>query len=298
MNYNIAITVYGNEVEVKTYEKGVLVPGTALKCNDYGVRPAIRKEKEFDFATATEKQLEAIPTLEEVEAKRERSLRESVRRSRQAIYDISRSYSWEWFLTFTFSPDSVDRYDYDAVVALMSSWLKKMRKLNKDMRYILVPEKHKDGAYHFHGLFSDCDLQPKLWKRKIYNIPCFEYGYTTATRVRNSQAACRYISKYVTKDICTVAFGKKRYWTSRNISKPDSVRVAPQVPEIVATFKAMCAAVSAYMSQAFVFPTMSTIDYFHIKLADFRHVWADFLPQLANCYLFASPGQLETLCIL
>ena len=296
MDYNIAITVYNDEVEVKTYEKAIPVPGTTIRCDNYGVIPAKKEEKVFDFATMTEKQMDLVPTLEELEAKRERSIRESVRRSRQAIYDISRSYNWDWFLTFTFSSDSVDRYNYDDVVALMSAWLKKMRKLNKDMRYILVPEKHKDGAYHFHGLFACCDLRPVLWKRKIYNIPCFDYGYTTATRVRNSQAACRYISKYITKDICTVAYGKKRYWTSRNISKPDAIRVSPDRPAVVSTFKAMCAAVSAYMSQAFVFATMSTIDYYHIKLDDFRRLWLSFRPQLANCYLFASPDQLNALC--
>ena len=293
MDYNIAITVYNDEVEVKAFDKGVPVPGTFLRCNDYGVLPCKKESKEFDFSTATEKELDAIPTLEELEAKRERSTRESVRRSRQAIYDISRSYTWEWFLTFTFSPDSVDRYNYDDVSALMSAWLKKMRKLNRDMRYIVVPEQHKDGAYHFHGLFSLCDLQPKLWKRKIYNIPCFEYGYTTATRVRNSQAACRYISKYVTKDLCSVSYGKKRYWASRNISKPDSVRVASNKPGVVSAFKAMCAAVAAYKSQAFVFPTMTTIDYYHFKIDDFRRLWSSFRSYLQDCFLYDDSDQLR-----
>lgn len=102
------------------------------------------------------------PFTEKVERMTEyrpQSIEEYARKScSRAIYDIARSDCWEWFLTYTFEQSKVDRYDYSWCSQKMSDWLKNMRRVCPDMKYIVVPEQHKDGAWHFHGLFKNCKL--------------------------------------------------------------------------------------------------------------------------------------------
>ena len=100
------------------------------------------------------------------------------------------------------------------------------------MVYLVVPEQHKDGAFHFHGLFSGIDYLPftfsgKLDKqgRPIYNIGSYKWGFTTATKVGDSAKASSYLCKYVTKDLCAVTAGKKRYWASKNVKRPEIIEL-------------------------------------------------------------------------
>jgi len=56
-------------------------------------------------------------------------------------------------------------------------------------------------------------------KDGVYNLSNFEWGYTTATRIQDPVRVSTYIAKYLTKEI-TVPKGRKRYWASRNLVKP------------------------------------------------------------------------------
>ena len=147
----------------------------------------------------------------------ELNLKRSMRRTKQSIFDISRSNSWDWFLTFTFSKEKVDRYDYQAVSKKMSNWFIQIKRKCPEMKYLVVPEYHKDGAWHFHGLFANIDEleivdSGKRWSgKKVYNINNFKLGFTTATKVQDSSKASSYITKYTTKDLCRHTKGRKRF---------------------------------------------------------------------------------------
>lgn len=161
-------------------------------------------------------------------ADKEESIRQSRARSINAIYDIARSNFWDWFVTFTFNSDKVDRYDYQACSKKLSNWFTITRRICSDMVYLVVPEQHKDGAFHFHGLFSGIDSlnfvpSGKYDKenRMIYNIGSYKWGFTTATKVGDSSKASGYLCKYISKDLCAVTAGKKRYWASRNARRPE-----------------------------------------------------------------------------
>lgn len=156
--------------------------------------------------------------------------RKSCSRTIKKIYDIARSNRWEWFMTFTFNEKRVRRYDYNDCTAKMSNWLKNMRKVCPDMVYVVVPEQHKDGAFHFHGLFSnvmelDFKYSGKFDKkgRTVYNIGNYKWGWTTATKIDDFRRASSYLCKYITKDLCAVTRGKKRYWSSRNVELPEVI---------------------------------------------------------------------------
>ena len=156
----------------------------------------------------------------------ERSAMVSCSRAKKEVYDIARSNKWEWFFTFTFNPALVDSFDYNCCVDRLSKWLNNIRRICPDMVYIVVPEKHKSGRFHFHGLFSNIweldfvDSGHKKSGKSVYNCGNYKYGFTTATIVSDSNKSASYLVKYITKDLCSVSKGRKRYWVSRNAKRP------------------------------------------------------------------------------
>lgn len=171
---------------------------------------------------------EVEPTEADRDASHRRSVQNSLKRAKNKIYDIARSNAWDYFVTFTFSKEKVDRYNYDDCSKKLSVWLNNMRKsCSADFRYIVVPEMHKDGAFHFHGLFANCDGLSFVDSGKrdksgshIYNISSYRIGFTTATEVKNQFAATKYITKYTTKDLMEGTKNKRKYWCSKNCARP------------------------------------------------------------------------------
>ena len=163
----------------------------------------------------------------------ERSLLISRNRTLNNLYYDTRSNVWEWFVTLTFSSERVNRYDYDECTKKLKNWLIACRRVCPDMRYILVPELHKDGAYHFHGPFANCDDLGFVESghrdkkgRVIYNIGKYKLGFTTATEAEDTEKLSKYLTKYITKELCAATPGKKRYWKSRNLGQAEIVTCA------------------------------------------------------------------------
>ncbi|MCD7806390.1 MAG: hypothetical protein LUH19_03505 [Lachnospiraceae bacterium] len=172
------------------------------------------------FGTVTEYQ-EAVQIYQESLASK------SLKRTKDKIYDLARANSWDYFIILTFNPELVTSTNYDECVKKLSQWLNYMKKKCHDLKYIIVPEKRKSSAYHFHGLFANCgdiDFTDSGHFTKdgkiIYNCGNYKYGWSTATRISDPQRTISYLCKYVTKDLCSVTKGKKRYWATRNLNKP------------------------------------------------------------------------------
>lgn len=216
--YNVKIKNYGNgQVQTRIYSHLVYTGDKEkpekeeLESNPFDDRPT---KEVFDF--------------DELEKEKERSLYTSMKRAKGKIYDYSRSNMWDWFVTLTFAPDAVNRYNYTDCTKKLSVWLNNMRRDSEtDFKYIVVPERHKDGAFHFHGLFAGCDSLGITYSghctkdgEKIYNIGRYKMGFTTATRVKKNEAVTKYITKYTTKDLMEHIKGKKKYWASRNLNLP------------------------------------------------------------------------------
>ena len=154
---------------------------------------------------------------------------ENLYRSKQNLIDLVYCNSlvspWEYFVTLTFDPQKVDSYDYDRVVEAMGKWLDNMKHQNKNLKYVLVPELHKSGRIHIHGLFKECPnlklVDSGKYKNgsKIYNIANYRYGFTTISKIKNQEAVSVYMSKYMTKELIDKGC-KKTYWCSQHLERP------------------------------------------------------------------------------
>lgn len=80
----------------------------------------------------------------------ERKEVDNMKRAVQTVYDLAKSNEWDWFITLTISKEICDRYDYGKCSDEIIRFTRFMR--DHGCRWLIVPEQHKDGAYHFHGL--------------------------------------------------------------------------------------------------------------------------------------------------
>lgn len=184
---------------------------------------------------------------DDIEAEKEANRYRNANRTKQMVHQYARCYEWEWFITLTFSKEKVNRYDYDECSKKARQWLHNQRKNAPDLKYLMVPEQHKDGAWHFHGLLADCgdmkfiDSGKKQGNQVIYNMVKYQYGFTTATKVKSVERVSKYVGKYITKNICDLTFGRQRYFVSQNLPQPNvSTFYLPKDEDINDTFDMLC----------------------------------------------------------
>lgn len=149
----------------------------------------------------------------------------SMRRARAQLRRLALANSFEYFVTLTLDPEKIDRYDGAAVVKALGQWADNMVRRH-GLRYILVPERHKDGAFHFHGFFAGEGLQivdsGVQWDgRPVYNLPQWSLGFTTAQRLYGTySAAVGYCCKYIGKQEGERPLGRW-YYSGGQLAKPE-----------------------------------------------------------------------------
>lgn len=149
----------------------------------------------------------------------------SMRRARAKLRRLALSNDFQYFVTLTLDGSKIDRYDGKAIVKALGQWCDNMVRRN-GLRYILVPERHKDGAFHFHGFFAGDGLKVvdsghKLAGRTVYNLPQWRYGFSTAQELYGEySAAVAYCCKYIGKQQGERPLGRW-YYSGGALMEPD-----------------------------------------------------------------------------
>ena len=170
----------------------------------------------------------------------------SKRRARAAVTDLARCNDFAYFVTLTLDAARVDRYDIAASLRPMRVLLDNAVRRH-GLRYILVPEHHKDGAIHFHGLINSGAWElvdsgtlrlpdrkqprkPRSQKERarllddgaqiVYNIPDWKMGFSTAIELYGDRnAAIAYVCKYIGKEEQTI--GGRWYYSGGKLHRPE-----------------------------------------------------------------------------
>ena len=167
------------------------------------------------------------------------SIRRSIRRARLAVYDLAVCNQFDLFSTLTFSPDEVDRESYEQTYNSLKIWLSN-RVQRKGLRYVAVPEYHKDGhAIHFHMLSNSgavdlIDSGHYAHREKVYNIPSWQKGFSTAQFIKGENAidfTSKYVAKYMTKSKGNKV-GGRFYLSGGDLIRPTYV-YADSIDELV-----------------------------------------------------------------
>ena len=188
----------------------------------------------------------ARPTKGREKHDTEERLAASISRTKSRIYELAMCNEFPLFCTFTVDKEKVkDRYNLAELQKRFSQYIRNLnRGREKKIKYLLIPEKHKDGAWHLHGFvdglcYSDLrefTLEEHLPYRirkmlkngeKVYNWDGYseKFGYFTATEVKNKDAASAYICKYVTKDIAHQSreSGGHLYFASQGLKRRETL---------------------------------------------------------------------------
>lgn len=168
-------------------------------------------------------------------------LLQSLSRSRKVVFEYVMCNEWDYFFTGTFDISKVDsRYYLDDLHKEFSKFIKSYnRKYNTCVKYVIVPERHKDGAYHFHGVIKGIpsahlhqfQIGDKMSRHIASQVKqgnvifdwlnyAVHFGFCTLSPIKEHVACAHYITKYITKafdnDIC--CFGHL-YYCSRGLNK-------------------------------------------------------------------------------
>lgn len=244
--FNVKIIEYANgQVEVRKYSEPIgadklasvnMTEEQVARRVEIGKNiSAIKREGEIEFNPFTEEE-ERIQTFEQLEMEKDRAeknLRDSINRSKNAVYKLARQSRWKYFITLTFSPQKVDRSDYSACMKIANEWMHNQRKrYAPNLKYLFVGEMHSDHVnWHVHGLiddvgdmkFVDSGKRDKCG-RVIYNVGSWMSGWSTAVAIEQTDESIfkisSYITQYITKDMCMRTKGKRRYFRSQNIDEP------------------------------------------------------------------------------
>ncbi len=172
------------------------------------------------FEAIYKKERESKPSSDPV------TLIDSLRRTKTRLNDIVVSNNFDLFCTFTFAKD---RQNVDKLKRQMSRWLNNQQTRVGKFSYLIVPEFHKDGkSIHFHALFKDyagelvdTGHRTKRGQPSLI-VKSYTLGYSTAVEIDDIEKVGSYVKKYITKDMPQFN-GKKRYWCSHGLTRPEKV---------------------------------------------------------------------------
>lgn len=237
-------------------------PDHAEPCESWAREQRRERDSQFfwDFVRGineTENMTEAMFARLEIDEKIKLATNQARARSRAkaAVFDLALcNFDFQWFVTWTLNGEKFSRYDYKSAVKNLGQWLDNRVRRN-GLKYLIVPELHKDGALHFHGFVNDVIsvvpsgtfIRPDGGKpvklatlrrqhldpadcREVFNLRDWQNGYTTAIRLYGERVhSAAYISKYITKT--TEKVGGRYYLSGGDLLRPMYVYARENFPE-------------------------------------------------------------------
>lgn len=185
------------------------------------------------------------PRVRDPPGKGEGDPKRAMRRARAQVRDLALCNPFTHFVTLTLDSAQVDRYDMSAITRRLNAWLSNQVQ-RRGLKYVLVPERHKDGAIHFHGFFNDAlersdsgtvippgggkprkprsNAQRADWLahggRVVWNLPGWSLGFTTALElVGEYPKAVSYVCKYIGKQGDKP--GGRWYYSGGDLARPE-----------------------------------------------------------------------------
>lgn len=166
----------------------------------------------------------------------------SISRARSRVFELAMCNEFQFFCTFTQDQSKRNRFDLTEFRKQFTQYVRNQNRSKEEkIKYVLIPEQHKDGAWHLHGLVSGLrigdELRPFSLSEKIplsikksikngknvYNWEKYQqkFGFFTCTEIENKVACSRYITKYVSKDFQKTVFdkGEHLYFASQGLKR-------------------------------------------------------------------------------
>lgn len=165
----------------------------------------------------------------------------NISRTKARIFELAMCNPWDYFITCTLNKDKYDRTNLKQFQKDLSQFIRDQRKKYKaDIKYLLIPELHSDMiSWHMHGLVKgissemisefDPDKHPMDLILKGYkNWPDYEkkFGYVSLGKIKNEEAAAKYITRYITKDVArnVSEVGSRMFYSSLGLNGSELIK--------------------------------------------------------------------------
>lgn len=240
----LAESAYNSRVKYYRGSDGQLVPYEMMCCNRQIFLESGSElseytqalERELEYREAAAEVFSAVyndrrvknPIYTPPPKSKQELLDASRRRARRKIFDYIICNDFDMFVTLTLDAKLIDRNDYGAIIKRLNTWLGNRVK-RKGIRYIGVPEYHKNGGLHFHFAVNGADKFRLIdsgtvtvdGRKKpiradtarfrgyapeqchtVYNLPEWKLGFSTAILTYGDRGAlAHYLSKELCKDV-------------------------------------------------------------------------------------------------
>lgn len=155
-------------------------------------------------------------------------LSNNVARARSKVQELVLCNPWDYWCTFTLDKAKYDRYDLKGYVKGLGEFLHGYNRRcgpGDKVKYLLIPEMHKDGAWHMHGFIKGIRGQDLYRNRNGYlSWRQYEenFGYISMKHIEGEDAMERlssYMLKYMTKEINNTVkeLGAHSYYSSQGL---------------------------------------------------------------------------------
>ena len=164
-----------------------------------------------------------------------RSRLNSVQRTKAVVREYAHCNEFNYFVTFTFDSNKIDRYDYNLLKKRITQFFNDFKKrYQHNFKYLIVPEFHRDGAIHFHGLLYIDESELKINSNGYFTWSRYEkrFGFISLSKIVDKEKIANYIAKYITKDVDIIEKYKNRYFCSVGLKKKELLLELPILPNI------------------------------------------------------------------
>ena len=154
-------------------------------------------------------------------------LENNLSRAKSTVKEYALCNQWDYWCTFTIDPQKYDRFNLDNFAKDFAEFLHNYNRRCPEeyrVKYLLVPEQHKDGAWHMHGFLKG--IKPgDLYTNKHGYLTWKQYekrfGFISMDSIKDMDKAASYILKYMTKDADknVTELNKHMYYASKGLDK-------------------------------------------------------------------------------
>lgn len=193
----------------------------------------------FRFKVVAARGIRRVASERAPAASGDRKSAAAISRARSVVYGLAMCNDWDWFCTFTLDRLKYDRFALDVWRRDFCQFLRNQRRLHGGtVSYLLVPERHHDGAWHMHGFMSGLpcgclsEFDPRVHPLDLvrggfrnWAAVSERFGYCSLAPVRSHHAAAGYITKYLSKGLAGRCgdVGEHLYFASRGLQRPEVV---------------------------------------------------------------------------
>lgn len=177
----------------------------------------------------------------------EEKLRNNITRARNKIIEYGLCNDFDYFCTFTLDKKKYDRHNLPDFISHLGIFIQNINaRSDADIKYVLIPEQHKDGAWHLHGFMKGIPKRMlKLFNRKgkeklppfivqglksgrqLYDFPKYResFGFCCLEPINSKIGATMYMCKYMSKEISSNVreLGAHLYYCSKGLKKAEVI---------------------------------------------------------------------------